>query len=275
MLEARLRFFRWHASERPLSFPIHPVRMDTHGSISHRCPSAFHHEQHLRRNDLVVPPCSVGHHQRHICIRLWNHLWSYATHQIVPQKDRRRLRRGLDLYHCLWLRHNQCAYALQILHLSRQRMFPLANITQDHSLTARRTSVPTFLRVLTAPLIQSSFRTPTAFPNSSPYSSPTFHLLYILHPCNFIYSSLQPSLPSLPPLVAFSPPVSSVPSKSKISANRSQAMAVSPIGWIVSLSWASFPSCTTRASLLCTRPALEASLRRQSRDWSSRRWWRS
>ena len=58
----RIRILRWYSSKRPLSFPIYPIRVDTHGSVPHRSTSTLHHEQSLRGHDLVVPPSSAGHY---------------------------------------------------------------------------------------------------------------------------------------------------------------------------------------------------------------------
>jgi phosphatidate cytidylyltransferase len=43
----RVRLLRSHATKRPLSFPIHPVCLDSHGAVLDCRASSFHHEQHL------------------------------------------------------------------------------------------------------------------------------------------------------------------------------------------------------------------------------------
>lgn len=43
----RVRLLRGHAAKRPLSFPIHPVCLDSHGAVLDCRASSFHHEQHL------------------------------------------------------------------------------------------------------------------------------------------------------------------------------------------------------------------------------------
>ena len=37
----------WLVAKRSLPFPIHTIRLDAHGTLPHRRPSSFHHEQRL------------------------------------------------------------------------------------------------------------------------------------------------------------------------------------------------------------------------------------
>lgn len=41
---ARFCFLRWFSPKGALSLPIHPIRLDPYGSLSHQCSVAFHHE---------------------------------------------------------------------------------------------------------------------------------------------------------------------------------------------------------------------------------------
>jgi len=43
----RLRLLRCFIAEGPLQVSVHAIRLDPHGSLSNRCASAFHHEQHF------------------------------------------------------------------------------------------------------------------------------------------------------------------------------------------------------------------------------------
>ena len=43
----RLRLLRRLSPKRPLSLPVHPIRLDTHGPLPDCRPSTFHYEQHL------------------------------------------------------------------------------------------------------------------------------------------------------------------------------------------------------------------------------------
>lgn len=71
----------WLSPERPLPFPIHSIRLDAYGPLSDRRASSFHHEQHFRGDDLVLPPSILGYHQRHFRLHLRNCLRSYSAHQ--------------------------------------------------------------------------------------------------------------------------------------------------------------------------------------------------
>lgn len=59
----RLRVLRWIPTEGPLSLPVHAIRVDTHGAVPDCGASAFHHEQHFRGHDLVLPPSQPRHHE--------------------------------------------------------------------------------------------------------------------------------------------------------------------------------------------------------------------
>lgn len=58
----RIRLLRCISTSGTLSIPIYPIRLDTYGIIPNCGPSALHHEQCLRRHDLVLPtsiPCHL------------------------------------------------------------------------------------------------------------------------------------------------------------------------------------------------------------------------
>jgi hypothetical protein len=97
--------------------------MDPHGVISDRRPSTFHHEQRLRRNDLVLPTCFSCHLQRYLRLRLWNYIRANATHQTIPQKDRGRFCWCLGTNYHLWRWHDECLNAVQIFHLPCKCMY--------------------------------------------------------------------------------------------------------------------------------------------------------
>lgn len=71
----------------PLPVPVHTIRMDPHGALLDRCTGTLHYEQHLRGNDLVLPARQLGHHQRHLCLRLWNHIRENTAYQAEPEED--------------------------------------------------------------------------------------------------------------------------------------------------------------------------------------------
>lgn len=79
----RLRLLCGIPEKGALPLSIHTVRMDAHGPGPDQCPVALYHEQHLRRDDLVLPPCLPRHHQRHLRLHLRHHLRPYPAHQII------------------------------------------------------------------------------------------------------------------------------------------------------------------------------------------------
>ena len=101
--------------------------MDAHGTVPHRGPSTFYHEQCFRRNDLVLPTCVSSHFQRYLCIYLRNHVRPNAAHQAFTQKDRRGLRGSFRTHDHLRRWHDQRTNALQILHLPSQCKSPASS----------------------------------------------------------------------------------------------------------------------------------------------------
>ena len=87
-LRCRFCLLRWLSPERSLPLPIHPVRLDAHGSLLDRRTSPFHNEQHFRGDDLVLSPSIPGYHQRHLRLHLWHCLRSHPAHQAFTQEDR-------------------------------------------------------------------------------------------------------------------------------------------------------------------------------------------
>ena len=127
------------------------------------------------------------------------------------------------------------------------------------NLPRNRISAPTFSPASPAPQTQSSSPPPTLSPSPKPPSSS--------RPCSYTYWSSRPSLRSSRPLADSSPRASSARSRSRTLANQSPATAASRTAWIASSSWASSPSCITRASSPSTRPASATSSRPPSRAY--------
>ena len=84
----RLRLLRHLFTKGPLPIPVHSICMDAYGALLDRGASALHHEQHLRRHDLVLPASDVGHHKRHLRLHLWNYVWQNAAYQAESEEDR-------------------------------------------------------------------------------------------------------------------------------------------------------------------------------------------
>lgn len=63
LTDSRIRILRCLVTSGTLSIPVYPVRVDTHGSVSHCGSGALYHEQCLRRHDLVLPARFAGHLQ--------------------------------------------------------------------------------------------------------------------------------------------------------------------------------------------------------------------
>lgn len=83
----RIRVLCRIAPEGTLQVPVHSVRLDSHGVVSHCCSGALHYEQHLRGHDLVLPASFPGHHERHLCLYLRYHLRPNPAHQDLAQED--------------------------------------------------------------------------------------------------------------------------------------------------------------------------------------------
>jgi hypothetical protein len=73
---------------------------------------------------MVFPSCMSRHHERYLRLHLRYDLGQDTSHPTIPQKDRRRFYRRMDLYNRHWrgdcLRPNQ----IQVHDLSRHGMNP-------------------------------------------------------------------------------------------------------------------------------------------------------
>jgi CDP-diglyceride synthetase len=63
LTDTRIRIFCCILASWTLPIPVYPIRMDSHGVVSHCRPSSLYHEQCLRGDDMVLPPCFIGHLQ--------------------------------------------------------------------------------------------------------------------------------------------------------------------------------------------------------------------
>lgn len=79
----RICIFRSFPASWPLQVSIYAIRLDAYGVVSHCCTSPFHHEQHFRGHDMVLPSSCPCHLQRHLRISVRNHLWTYPAHQTL------------------------------------------------------------------------------------------------------------------------------------------------------------------------------------------------
>jgi hypothetical protein len=143
-INSRVRILRRLPPKRPLSLPIHPIRLDAHGPIPHRRPIPLHNEQHIRRHDLVLPPSLSRNHKRHLGLHLRYNIRKNPINQTLSQENGRRLRRGLVLYRVFWCYTYQYSHAVYLFYLSSQCKplvwnFPLPLLTKTI-----RISAPTF-----------------------------------------------------------------------------------------------------------------------------------
>ena len=267
----RLRFLRSISQKGPLPFSVHSIRLDAHGALPHQCPSSLHHEQHFRRAHLVLPSRSACDCQRYFCLRLRGHIWTNTAHQAFAQKDRGRLRWGVDMHRRLGIRINNPTDQIQLLYLPRQCRVSRLYSSYFHLMRVHRTSALISSPASIAPQILSSSPTPTVslhflhhlpFPSSS--ASPK---LSISPPFTFICKSSQPLHPSSRPSAASSPRASSALSKLRTLANPSPDMGALRIAWIANSSWACSHSCTIKVLLRFIKLLLVVSLRWPCRAW--------
>ena len=201
---------------------------------------------------MVLPSSLPRHNQRHLRLHLRHHIWPHTTHQALPQKDGRGLRRRLGPHYILRFRNDQCPHALQIFHLPCKRTCQHPDSTlkpPPQRLTSHpcnRTSAPTSLPAFPATPTRFSFPPFTPSPSPQPPSP--------LPLCKCTSSSLPHLHPSSPPLAASSPQASNAHSKSKTLANPSPATAASRTAWIANSSWVCLPLCITRVLLPCIKP---------------------